>query len=210
MDRTRLINAANHVFIGVGMIFVIIFACLVFYKLFKVFGNAKYAGQSVNCANLDKEMKIVEINEQKNYTQLAEVFPEYKNIDCATEFEKLFDDIFYAFVESRYIFLKEHLSENLYEKFAEQIEKRQAANLRQEIEIKHKITNILKIINKEDKVIILIQFTVSQMSAMYNYNNNVSYDNPNKVFLDIKHEWQMERKDSSRQWIITKTNAKEC
>ena len=99
--------------------------------------------------------------------------------------------------------LKSMLTENLYESFLAQIERRNAKNLRQEILLKHKETRIDKIAVFADNAEILVIFDVSQMSAMVN-NEGISFDNPKRIYRDIIYKWIFKRTFGTDNWILSK------
>ncbi len=177
---------------------------IIFIRLLTVFGNNKYVDINNVKSNKKQQMKDVNTHEKQNeHDKFLALFPEYRYKDYIVEFEKLFDDVFYAFAGSQYTFLKQHVDKKVYEAFSTQIEKRQNAGLRQELEIKHLSTNIAQVFG--DKSVIVI-FEVSQMSAMFNYDN-ISEDNPHKIFVNVRHEWTM--KFENGNWIVIQTKARE-
>ena len=180
----------------------ILIILLTFARLFKAFGNVKYSSTFYQNQPTIKDIKV-EVNNDE-HAKFLQLYPEYQRADYIAEFEKLFDDILFAFAASHYIFLKQHVNDKVYEAFSAQIETRQNAGLRQELQIKHLATNIIKVIDNSS---IVVEFDVSQMSAMFNYDN-ISEDNPHKVFIRVIHEWTMQRNEN-KNWILTRTKTKE-
>lgn len=122
--------------------------------------------------------------------------------------EEVFDSVLNAFANSHYHTLKEKLTENLFEKFGEQIKKRESRNLRQEILIRHKKTTIEKIQVLANKVKLFVAFDVAQMSAIINADG-VSSDNPKRIYRDIIHKWIFDSKIDNEKWVLSQTSAVE-
>ena len=134
---------------------------------------------------------------------LREKFPDFMPDSFLEKAEEMFDAIFNAFANSHHYLLKSMLTENLYESFLAQIERRNAKNLRQEILLKHKETRIDKIAVFADNAEILVIFDVSQMSAMVN-NEGISFDNPKRIYRDIIYKWIFKRTFGTDNWILSK------
>ncbi len=180
---------------------------IIMYKLFKTFGKIQRI--DINQFKSTLEEKIVNATENAsntNITQIQNLFPEYQTKSITAELDAMFTQIFSAFANSRHEELKKMLSADMYESFAEQIAKREDKNLRQELDIIHQKTTITKTDILTNKIVITVLFEVSQMSATIN-SDNVSYDNPNKLYLDVKHQWVFERSTSpnTSSWILIKT-----
>jgi predicted lipid-binding transport protein (Tim44 family) len=186
-----------------------IFAVLSFviiYKLFRSFGQirkidanqikGRFSPKAVNTETVSNEV-----------LQIQSIFQEYQNKSLIIELNIIFDTIFKAFASSRHEELKKMLSENMYESFSGQIAKREEKNLRQEIDIKHTETVISNVNVSDKKVTTTVLFTVSQMSITIN-SDDISHDNPGKLYIDVKHEWILERnRIDNSTWILTKTTA---
>ena len=55
---------------------------------------------------------------------------------------------------------------------------------------------------------LLVIFDIKQMTAMVDINGK-SFDNPEKLYRNVRHKWVFETDVTSENWIITKTNSKE-
>jgi predicted lipid-binding transport protein (Tim44 family) len=164
---------------------------LVLYKLFKTFGCSQ-AVDTKQTKDINKAQSVNKSNASMNL--------------LVSEIESIFSTVFTAFAESKHDILKRMLSQEMYESFAEQISKREKKNLRQEIDIKHIETVIENTQTLEGRVILTVLFKVSQMSATINEEGK-SFDNPNKLYVDVCHRWKLERKtEDNSQWLITKTS----
>ena len=207
-----------------------ILAFFVIFKLFKEFGKTKDAQATmandiekeklkravmdniVNSINSNSECyeKTQEDNDvlEKEVASLQDRFPGFLIVSFLTKAEEIFDTIFNAFANSHHHTLKNMLTEPLYESFAEQIKKREEANLRQEILIKHKKTTMEKIQLLANKAKIFVSFDVSQMSAIIN-SDGASFDNPKRIYRDVLHKWVFERDTGDESWILSKTSSVE-
>jgi predicted lipid-binding transport protein (Tim44 family) len=207
------------------LIISILISILLFYKLFKEFGRTREV--FINLSDVDKEKikkaieQIVPVNAQeslenqnidseqlKNVEMLQEKFPDFSLQSFLIKAEEMFDAIFNGLANSHHHILKTMLTNDLYEEFAKQIQKREERNLRQELLIKHKQTKLEKIQLLAEKVRIFISFEISQMSAMVNIDG-VSFDNPKRLYRDVIHKWIFERDYTSDNWIVSKTSASE-
>jgi predicted lipid-binding transport protein (Tim44 family) len=117
----------------------------------------------------------------------------------------MFDTIFDAFVNAKHYTLQEMLSNAMYEQFSRQIRKREEQNLRQEISIKHNKTSIGKIKVLERKASLMIEFDVTQMSAIVN-GDGAPLDNPNKLSRNVRHIWIFERIYARADWVLSSTS----
>ncbi len=142
--------------------------------------------------------------------ELKNIYPDFVAEVFIKEAEQTFDDVFNAFASSQHQVLKSKLSESLYEQFASQIKKREDNNLRQEISIVHKNTEIENVKINSLEVELTVKFVVEQVSAMVDVNG-VSYDNPSKLARKVQHTWVFvsHNNELPTKWIITKTSAKE-
>jgi predicted lipid-binding transport protein (Tim44 family) len=168
------------------------------------FGKADAPNES----NAPKGPQLKRVNAKEVSAEILQIqaaFSEYQNKSIVTDLETMFDAIFQMFANSRHEELKKMLSASMYESFAEQIAKREEKNLRQEIDIKHTKTTISKVENCEQKIVLIVLFDVSQMSATIN-SEDVSYDNPGRLHINIRHKWIFERaKVDDSKWVLTKT-----
>ncbi len=204
------------------LLFLILISVLIFFKLFREFGKTQKI--IVNLSKADKEKlqkaleEIIPINmkeqststqeNNKDLLQLKEKFPDSSIDSFLIKAEEIFDAVFNGLANSHHHILKTLLSEDLYENFAVQIQKRERRDLRQELLIKHKKTKLEKIQFLAEKVRIFITFDVSQMSAMVNIEG-VSFDNPKRLYRDVIHKWIFEREYKKENWIVSKTSASE-
>ena len=205
------------------LIFLVLLSILIFFKLFREFGKTQKI--IVNLSEEDKEKlqktleQIIPINIQeqsiqnqennKDIAKLQEIFPDFSVDSFKVKAEEIFDAVFNGFANSHHHILKALLSENLYEDFAIRIQKREEKDLRQELLIKHKQTNLEKIQLLAEKVRIFVTFEISQMSAMVNIEG-VSFDNPKRLYRDVIHKWIFERDYKKENWIVSKTSASEA
>lgn len=197
---------------------------LILFKLFSVFGKNQHippeADQKAkmkraileNTANIIEEGQITQIAQsdaqEQELSQLQQKIPDFSSISFLGKAEEMFDSIFNAFANSHHHILKMMLTEHLYEQFAQNIKKREEKDLRQEILIKHKKTAIEKLELLQDKVKIFVDFSVSQMSAIIDANG-ISFDNPKRLYRDVKHKWMFERNYAEKNWILAKTSCEE-
>lgn len=205
------------------LLFLILISVLIFFKLFREFGKTQKI--IVNLSKTDKEklqktleeiipinMKDQSVSEHENdkeLLQLQEKFPDFSMDSFLIKVEEIFDAVFNGLANSHHHILKTLLSENLYEDFATQIQKREQRDLRQELLIKHKKTKLEKIQILAEKVRMFVTFDVSQMSAMVNIEG-VSFDNPKRLYRDVIHKWIFEREYKKENWIVSKTSASEA
>ena len=182
---------------------------LIIYKLFKTFGRVTIPQNVRSFEEMFRE-KIISVQNtgdkiSEEMLKLQSVFPEYQTKNLQQELEIIFDTVFNAFASSRHEALKNLLSPEVYESFAEQISKRELKNLRQEVEIKHLSTVIEKInISNNKRVTLSVLLNVSQMSAIVN-SDGMSYDNPNKIYINVSHRWVFERHpDDANSWKLIK------
>lgn len=225
LDRTRLIDYHVRFYLVRIMlsIFLILITVLIFFKLFREFGKTQKI--IVNLTEADKEKlqktleQIIPINAQnqnipnqqsdENLRKLQEKFPEFSIDSFLSKAEEIFDAVFNGFANSHHHILKSLLTEDLYEDFAAQIQKREQKDFRQELLIKHKQTKLEKIQFLAEKVRIFVTFDISQMSAMVNIDG-VSFDNPRRLYRDVIHKWIFERNYKKENWVVSKTSAFEA
>ena len=227
LDRTRLIDCHVGIFyLGEVMLLYILItiAFLIFFKLFREFGKTREIIINMNDADKEKLKNVIEnivaqhseegptdSNPSTNpeldreVINLQEKFSDFSPSAFLVKAEEMFDAIFNGFANSHHYLLKTMLTEDLYESFAAQIEKRESKNLRQELLIKHKKTTLDKIQILSEKAKILITFDVSQMSAMVN-SEGVSFDNPKRLYREVIHKWVFERTFGKENWILSKTS----
>lgn len=198
----------------------VIFAAFVFFKLYKSLGKNQYSGiqektiikPAVESINETDPTKNSVPNDQltSKILELKSLYPDFVTEIFIKQSEQIFDEVFNAFALSQHQILKSRLSESLYEQFASQIKKREDNNLRQEISIVHKNTEIENIKINGNIAEINVKFTVEQVSAMVDVNG-VSYDNPSKLARKVQHTWlfKSQNNESPVKWIIVKTSAKE-
>ncbi len=181
----------------------IVLSILFFIKLFNEFGKEK------TILNNKAVIKIIQEKTQLQPKSIKLQQTTVKNDSELKEFEKLFLDIYSAFTQPDLDFLKEHVSDVIYEKFCAQILKRQSAELTQKIEIVFKDTTIQKKQKYKTKEKIWISFKVSQMSIIIN-NEGKILDNPNKIFIDLCYKWTLAREDDNHKWKLVKNTVSEC
>lgn len=206
------------------LVFLILISILIFFKLFREFGKAHKIVVDLSEADKEKLQKtleqIIPINMQNNQhvpqqesnddiKKLQEKFPEFSIDSFLIKVEEIFDAVFNGFANSHHHILKALLTEDLYEDFAAQIQKREQRDLRQELLIKHKQTKLEKIQFLAEKARIFVTFDISQMSAMVNIEG-VSFDNPKRLYRDVIHKWIFERNYKKENWIVSKTSAFEA
>ena len=195
-----------------NLVFILaIVAFIVLYKLFKEFGKVKHNATSQIEEMLKSTMiKIQDQTEKKEPFELLTIkkyFPEYENSSFYNDMSVLFDKIYNAFAESKHDVLKEFLAQSLYEEFSDQIRKRQEKNLRQELFLNHLSTEICHMKTFHDRVEVTLDFRVSQMSALIN-EDNISFDNPSKIYIDVSHKWTFTREiKGNSSWILVKTSS---
>lgn len=206
------------------LVFLILISILIFFKLFREFGKTHRIVVDLSEADKEKLQKtleqIIPINMQNNQyvpqqesnddiKKLQEKFPEFSIDSFLIKVEEIFDAVFNGFANSHHHILKALLTEDLYEDFAAQIQKREQRDLRQELLIKHKQTKLEKIQFSAEKARIFVTFDISQMSAMVNIEG-VSFDNPKRLYRDVIHKWIFERNYKKENWIVSKTSAFEA
>ncbi|GHT89110.1 hypothetical protein FACS1894113_3200 [Alphaproteobacteria bacterium] len=193
-----------------------VLAFLTLMKLFGVFGKVKF---SIKDEQLKSEcvkkmlIKTAQNDENalvadKEVLNLQERFHDFSAVAFLGKAEEVFDSIFNAFANSHHHTLKSMLTDDLYESFAERINKREDRNLRQEILIKHKKTSIEKVKIMETKACVLVSFAVEQMSAMIDTEGK-SFDNPMRLYRNVLHKWLFERFYSSSSWLLTNISSAE-
>ena len=198
-------------------------AFVVLAKLFSSFGKYKNISEENkdssikravldNISNVIQEGQVTQVvqddAQERDISQLQQKFPDFSSISFLSKAEEMFDSIFNAFADSHHHILKTMLTASLYEQFANNIKKREEKDLRQEILIKHKKTAIEKLELLQNKVKILVDFSVSQMSAIIDVNG-VSFDNPKRLYRDVVHRWTFERNYASDSWILSNTSYSE-
>lgn len=199
------------------LLFLLLLIVAVFLRLFKIMGKNEYSNNEITSSIKPAvESLNTKSNNTKQNNSLTSKILAVKNVysDFVPEIfvkqaEQTFDEVFNAFASSQHQVLKTKLSESLYEQFATQIQKRELHNLRQEISIKHKNTEIMDIKVTQSSIEITVNFKIEQVSAMVDMNG-VSIDNPSKLSRSVQHVWVfVANKVSHPEWIITKTDAKE-
>ena len=199
------------------LLFLLLVVVAVFLRLFKIMGKNEYSNhETTPSIKPAVESLNAKSNNTKQNNSLTSKILAVKNVysDFVPEIfvkqaEQTFDEVFNAFASSQHQVLKTKLSESLYEQFATQIQKRELHNLRQEISIKHKNTEIMDIKVTPSNIEITVNFKVEQVSAMVDMNG-VSIDNPSKLSRSVQHVWVFVANNVSQpEWIITKTDAKE-
>ena len=212
------------------MLILAIIAFLLIFKLFKEFGktknepvvtiddieNSKMTRAAIEdlLSSINKSGKTVQRipleneNLDSEIIALQERLPGFSPTSFLTKAEEMFDSVFNAFANSHHHTLKENLTEDLYENFASQIQKREENSLRQEILIRHKRTTLEKIQSLASKVRLFVSFDVSQMSAIINADG-VSFDNPKRLYRDVIHKWVFEKQRNEDPWILSKTSSEE-
>jgi predicted lipid-binding transport protein (Tim44 family) len=199
-------------------VFFIVFIVF-FLKLFHDFGKISPISQldrdDQEKQKPDKMKRIIEKKPiyyaeglNQSVDRLCSIFDDFspsRFVDFANEY---FDSVFLAFSRPHYEVLKQKLSSKLYEDFCQNIEKREAKNLRQEIKVEHKNTLIESIIIGDRVVSIIVTFVVSQMSAIINAIGK-SVDNPNRISIEATHRWTLEREITTKKssWILIRTQS---
>ncbi len=195
----------------------LLFALIVFFKLYKSFGKVQFSNPNnfvrikpaTETVNTDKKISEDDKRISLKINELKTMYPDFIPEVFIKQSEQTFDEVFNAFASSQHQTLKSRLSEKLYEQFANQIQKREENNLRQELSITHKETKIKDINISSISVEITINFIVEQVSAMIDVNG-ISPDNPNKLSRTVSHTWVFSSNISEKQnWIVIKTSAKE-
>ena len=207
--------------------FLIALAVLIFFKLFREFGKSREIIINMSATDKEKLKKTIEdlvaVNSEgekitpetkvddelvKNTGDLQKKFPDFSTVSFLSRAEEMFDSIFNAFANSHHHILKAMLTEDLYESFASQIQKRESKNLRQELLIKHKKTNLEKIQLFAEKAQLFVNFDISQMTSMVN-SDGVSFDNPKRLYREVIHKWIFERNFEKSDWVLLKTSSVE-
>ena len=213
------------------MIIVMILSFVMFLKLFMTFGkgakNAKTLPtvaeqeQKMDMKDIEKlisqeilseseKMKNVEHVEKldKEIVLIKKHFPNFSPDLFLTKSEEIFDSVLNAFANAHHHTLIEKLTEKLYKSFGEQMQKRENANFKQEILIKHKKTAIETIQVLANKAKVFISFDVAQMSAIIN-SDGVSFDNPKRIYRDVIYKWIFDSKIDDEKWILSQTSCVE-
>ncbi|MDR1234015.1 MAG: TIM44-like domain-containing protein [Holosporales bacterium] len=193
-----------------------VLSLLIFFYLFQRLGKTKNVPyiELVIKEHIIKRFESVDSSSDLNDTHssdeilLKQKFPDFVLADFLNESEIVFDSIFQAFAAADCDVLKINLSSPLYNGFIEQIQKRNDLNLKQEILIKHIKTTLNKAQMLVTKAKLFVSFEVSQMSAILN-SDNVSFDNPKKIYRSVVHSWIFERKYEAEKWILAKTSCVE-
>lgn len=207
--------------------FLIALAVLIFFKLFREFGKSREIIINMSATDKEKLKKTIEdlvaVNSEgekitpetkvddelvKNTGDLQKKFPDFSTVSFLSRAEEMFDSIFNAFANSHHHILKAMLTEDLYESFASQIQKRESKNLRQELLIKHKKTNLEKIQLFAEKAQLFVNFDISQMTSMVN-SDGVSFDNPKRLYREVIHKWIFERNFEKSDWVLLRTSSVE-
>ena len=207
--------------------FLIALAVLIFFKLFREFGKSREIIINMSATDKEKLKKTIEdlvaVNSEvekitpetkvddelvKNTGDLQKKFPDFSTVSFLSRAEEMFDSIFNAFANSHHHILKAMLTEDLYESFASQIQKRESKNLRQELLIKHKKTNLEKIQLFAEKAQLFVNFDISQTTSMVN-SDGVSFDNPKRLYREVIHKWIFERNFEKSDWVLLKTSSVE-
>ena len=222
---------------------IFLIAAYIFWKLYSTFGNNGYDNnvhQNQNkeqdsktktalealinaSANNDKESvskpaQIVDSKLSDELLKVKEIVPDFVPEVFLKNAEQTFDTVFDAFVNGKHQVLKSLLEENLYNSFANQIKRREAQNLRQEINIIHQQTRLEDITVSYKSIQLLVVMDVKQMAAMVDINGQ-SLDNPNKLYRNVRHKWIFEisilvknnevNNIYAPNWIITSTSSSE-
>lgn len=195
----------------------LLLALVIFFRLYKSFGKVQYsnfsdfvkmkpATETVNAdTNPSDENNVL----TSKTTKIKNIYPDFVPEVFTKQSEQIFDEVFNAFASSQHQILKSKLSENLYEQFATQIQKREENNLRQELSISHKNTKVKDVKILTSTIEITVTFLVEQISAMIDINGNSS-DNPNKLPRTVCHTWVFSSNITEKQnWVVIKTSAKE-
>lgn len=199
----------------------------VFYKLYKSFGNVRYvkeedilkkfddifngakSGRVVVVETPDSEADEIyfDASLKTKIAKLKKIFADFDPKDFLEFANESFSRIFDAFSKSHHDALKMRLSDSLYEKFDEQIQKREALNFRQEFKI-NEISSTIKEINVIDNEAaeIEVEYNVEQMSALVDIDGK-SLDNPNRIFVDVLHNWLFRRSRTDNHWVLVKTSS---
>ncbi|MDR0640264.1 MAG: TIM44-like domain-containing protein [Holosporales bacterium] len=186
---------------------------LIFFSLFQKLGKTKNVSclglglKSQISAQLARAAPVVARGKDPSHDEMLvrQKFPNFVIEDFLVEAESTFNTVFNAFAMADCDVLKAELSTPLYNGFVEQIQKRKDLNLKQEILIKHIRTTLNKVQMLVTKAKLFVSFEVSQMSAILN-SENVSFDNPKKIYRNVLHSWIFERKYDSERWILVKTS----
>lgn len=210
------------------LVFLIVLSVLIFFRLFRAFGNPEKIIVSMDPEDREKLKELVEKvvstdaqrgNSVKSadkpskelvdgIVSLQAKIPDFSLSAFLAKADGMFDTVFDAFANSRHIDLKAALSSELYESFASQMKRREEKNLRQELKIKHKKTTLDKIQMLAEKVRMFVTFEVSQMSAMIDVDC-VSPDNPKRLYREVIHKWIFEREFDKNSWILSKLSSAE-
>jgi predicted lipid-binding transport protein (Tim44 family) len=192
---------------------------LIFYRLFREFGKFQKIVSGTISGKQEKFVSIENILQkpiqktektitalQNNILAIRQKFPDFTPTLFLQKAEEMFDIIFNSFAQSNYLALKPLLTDSLYQSFADKIQKREKQNLRQELSIKHKSTTLDKIQIFTNKAKLFVTFDISQMSAIIN-SEEVSFDNPKRLYRDVIHKWIFERQFDAKDWILSKTSS---
>ncbi|MDR0695214.1 MAG: Tim44 domain-containing protein [Holosporales bacterium] len=195
---------------------------VIFYKLFRAFGRTQNIVINIDGNEREKFAKIFEeitngatVEKPKtqkqnplhvNILKLQKKIPSFSPVAFLKKAEEMFDTIFDAFVNAKHYTLQSMLSKALYEKFSEQIKKREENNLRQEMTIKHNKTSIATIKVLKTKATLVVKFDITQMSAIIK-SDGTSIDNPGRLSREVLHTWIFERSFCNDKWILSTTSS---
>ena len=117
-------------------------------------------------------------------------------------FKSQFDSVIYAFRDKNEQVIRDNLSERLSHKFIDKINAIANYNVTQTIELEHKCICIRNISNdSENTVIAELETIVDQMSSANN-EEDVSYDNPNKIHQTLLYAVKLSHNQNTQTNII--------
>lgn len=119
-------------------------------------------------------------------------------------FEEVFKQVIEAYAAAHHRTLKDVLVEQVYESFAQQIEKREAKGLTLTVEICDLKAHLKSFKAAEIDVDFVVQFTSEQMFQTSNADGE-SFDNPAKLFVPKTENWTFRYRTRARKFIILAT-----
>lgn len=194
--------------------FIIIFLILIFLliKLITIFGTDRgfkrisIIGKGAR-QNKIKVLKNVaqDDNDTKIEKEVLVQIPDFNKKDFLKNCEEIFLETINAYEKSNHQTLKQNLSDDVYETFAEQIEIREKNNLSLEFVVKNIKTEIVAFVKKAKEINVKVKFHFEQM-VMNIDKEGYSFDNPDKKFVPKINLWTF-KKDlpNGVKWIVVET-----
>lgn len=181
---------------------------LVFFQLQRLFGtqkgftpsdlNTRQSSKPKSCTNVSLPSELVGLDELLHKKNMGDV------ASITKQCESLFHSLLEAFASAHHKTLKKYLSKDVYESFAQQIEKREARNLILRLEVRDIKATLKSYHATRQGLEVTVEFSSEQMLMTVNPQGE-SFDNPAQIFIPKVDMWTFDLRPGKILVLETKS-----